>query len=669
MKKIILLVAICLALTAQTLFAQVPSFTQIGPTSSYKNIIKRINGNYLASSDSDVYEFTGINATFQGLNFNTQVGVQRGISQMLGENSLGNIFRATFDNGIYQYQNGNWSFNSLSGYGTGGSYWTKLANGRIVMIKGGFLRNIYFSDNDGSTWNLANTGDVDWSYLTVSNTGNLFAVSPIGGTGLKGLIKSDNNGSNWSNISNSVPLSSARHMSKDLNGDLYLISDEYNIKKSINDGSIWTDFSSVPNNEIGLNLLFTSNQIFLITTNSDSTIFKIYYSNKSNINWQNITSQFSSNTTFNELKYIDNKVFVCTSNGLFYYDTSTNNYTDTCNNVSGSLTQGLVGYWPFCGNANDDSGNGNNGTVNGATLTTDRFGNANSAFNFDGINDLISIPDSNTLSITNNITMSAWVYVNSDNQNYHSILSKRLNGNWSYNLSLSYYFGPGGSPTEVNKVFSGRRNNSGAQWEYKFSDEPIVFGQWFQITIKIENNVITFYKNGIDMGVNLYGNQFTIPMINQAIGLTLGSNGDGGEWFNGNLDDIGIWNRALTQEEITNLYNINQCITNITVTDTLIINVGQLFFNDPVTWANNITIAPNPASSQININFNNITNLNGGTLKIINSLGQEVATTPITTSGTNSTMQLATWGGTGMYFVQIINPQGQIVDIKKIILQ
>ena len=105
---------------------------------------------------------------------------------------------------------------------------------------------------------------------------------------------------------------------------------------------------------------------------------------------------------------------------------------------------GLVGYWPFSGNANDISGNGNNGTNNGATLIADRFGNANSAYNFDGINDLISIPDSNTLSITNNITMSAWVYVNSDNQNYHSILSKRLNGNWSYNLSLSYYFGPGG---------------------------------------------------------------------------------------------------------------------------------------------------------------------------------------------------------------------------------
>jgi hypothetical protein len=144
----------------------------------------------------------------------------------------------------------------------------------------------------------------------------------------------------------------------------------------------------------------------------------------------------------------------------------------------------------------------------------------------------------------------------------------------------------------------------------------------------------------------------------------LGFNG-----YDSYIDDVGIWNRPLIQQEITDLFNANICYQNITVTDTLIINVGQLSYNNPVTYANNITISPNPASTQININFNNITNLNGGTLIIINSLGQQVATTPITTSGTNSTMQLSTWGGSGLYFVQIVNPQGQIVDIKKIILQ
>jgi hypothetical protein len=50
-------------------------------------------------------------------------------------------------------------------------------------------------------------------------------------------------------------------------------------------------------------------------------------------------------------------------------------------------------------------------------------------------------------------------------------------------------------------------------------------------------------------------------------------------------------------------------------------------------------------------------------------LGQQVATTPITLSGTNTIMPLNTWGGTGLYFVQILNAQGQILDIKKIILQ
>ncbi len=71
-------------------------------------------------------------------------------------------------------------------------------------------------------------------------------------------------------------------------------------------------------------------------------------------------------------------------------------------------TSGLVGWWPFNGNANDESGNGNNGTVNGATLTTDRFGVANKAYSFDGTNSNIVIAD-NTLLRPTNITISVWV--------------------------------------------------------------------------------------------------------------------------------------------------------------------------------------------------------------------------------------------------------------------
>ena len=59
-------------------------------------------------------------------------------------------------------------------------------------------------------------------------------------------------------------------------------------------------------------------------------------------------------------------------------------------------TNGLVGYWPFSGNANDVSTNGNNGTNNGAILTADRFGNVNSAYDFDG-NSYISFTNSNSI--------------------------------------------------------------------------------------------------------------------------------------------------------------------------------------------------------------------------------------------------------------------------------
>lgn len=55
-------------------------------------------------------------------------------------------------------------------------------------------------------------------------------------------------------------------------------------------------------------------------------------------------------------------------------------------------TNGLVGYWPFNGNADDASGNGNNGTVNGATLSTDKNGNVNAAYSFNGTSNNIGIP-------------------------------------------------------------------------------------------------------------------------------------------------------------------------------------------------------------------------------------------------------------------------------------
>ena len=71
-------------------------------------------------------------------------------------------------------------------------------------------------------------------------------------------------------------------------------------------------------------------------------------------------------------------------------------------------TNGLVGWWGFNGNAQDGSGNGNHGTVNGATLTTDRFGNQNGAYSFDGINDFIDLNYLETINGSSQSSFNIW---------------------------------------------------------------------------------------------------------------------------------------------------------------------------------------------------------------------------------------------------------------------
>ncbi|WP_396144495.1 LamG-like jellyroll fold domain-containing protein [Flavobacterium sp.] len=337
-------------------------------------------------------------------------------------------------------------------------------------------------------------------------------------------------------------------------------------------------------------------------------------------------------------------------------------YSDTCNAVSGSLVNGLVAYYPFCGNAKDQSGNGNNGIVNGATLTTDRFGNSNSAYSFNNNN--ITIPHSSSFNF-NDFTISLWI---STSQSTTGVALKQVN----FSDASNERFGMTVNSPVLSTEFAVKYNNpnctGGIGWQNNISSESIYNNQFHHLVGTCSGNTTKLYIDGILV------NTIVLPYSQSSIcfGGDIQIGRDWSSWlhyFIGKIDDIGIWNRALTQQEITQLYNQNQCITNITVTDTLIINVGQMSYTNPVAYANNITIYPNPASTQININFNNITDLTGGTIKIINSLGQQVASTPITLTGTSTSMTLGSWGGNGIYFVQIINAQGQIVDIKKIILQ
>ncbi|MCF8268263.1 MAG: carboxypeptidase regulatory-like domain-containing protein, partial [Ignavibacteriales bacterium] len=142
----------------------------------------------------------------------------------------------------------------------------------------------------------------------------------------------------------------------------------------------------------------------------DSLFFDVYFG-KSNPP-ATIISQNQSRTTYTKSGLDSQSVYYWkvvakdTRNGV----TPGNNWRFTTA-LKTLPTQGLVAYYPFNGNANDESGNGNNGTVYGAAMTKDRFGNANKAYSFDGVNDYIKA-SSNSLP-TGARTISVWFFASS----------------------------------------------------------------------------------------------------------------------------------------------------------------------------------------------------------------------------------------------------------------
>ena len=152
-------------------------------------------------------------------------------------------------------------------------------------------------------------------------------------------------------------------------------------------------------------------------------------------------------------------------------------------------SNGLVGYWPFTGNANDLSGNNNNGAVNGATLTTDRFGNVNQAYSFDGSSNRIQINPNNPFQ--NNTSISVWFY-SSNITGGPFVHIGQDNGSNPY--CDGYDIGKGGSTlnNQGNDLISGFSCVG-----YYDSNVSGPNGQWNHAVLVKLNAQILIYLNGI----------------------------------------------------------------------------------------------------------------------------------------------------------------------------
>ena len=231
---------------------------------------------------------------------------------------------------------------------------------------------------------------------------------------------------------------------------------------------------------------------------------------------------------------------------------------------------GLVGYWPFNGNANDESGNGNHGTVNGATLITDRNGLANSAYIFDGVDDYIECNSSVGNFGYSDFTVSSWVFCNSGG----TVVAKRdtntpsLESFWSLDFRKN---------APVWEIFNA---NHTVGFDY-FHNQNIYPNIWKFCTLVRRGTEISFYVDGQKLSTTFVG---IIQNINNTINLTFGARklaefgNENSEIFNGQLDDISIYNRALTEQEIVGLFKGTPCYLQISQINqpTCVLKTGQI---------------------------------------------------------------------------------------------
>jgi hypothetical protein len=207
-------------------------------------------------------------------------------------------------------------------------------------------------------------------------------------------------------------------------------------------------------------------------------------------------------------------------------------------------TNGLVGWWPFNGNANDESGNGNHGTVmNGATIINDRFGLSNKALSLDGIDDRVMINLINNFS--NSTTISLWYKSSSQNGGPFVHIGQDNGGSPHCN---GFNIGKGGTSlnNQGNDLISGY---SGVG--YYDSNVSGASGQWHHVVLTKSNNILNFYLNGLFVATINSSN-----VITPANFVFFGSTSSGfSTLYNGFLDDIAIYSRVLNQLEITDLYN------------------------------------------------------------------------------------------------------------------
>jgi hypothetical protein len=213
--------------------------------------------------------------------------------------------------------------------------------------------------------------------------------------------------------------------------------------------------------------------------------------------------------------------------------------------VKADLTEGLVGYWPLDGNAEDLSGNGNHGVIEGSvTPTTDRFGIPDSAMNFPGsTSDYIDLGQPPMLLIKGAMTVAAWVRADTLTQNGRILAKQGPSSGRSWSIQLESAGGFARFDVGINPTDRVRADS-----------EPLSFApdEWFHIAgVFRPGEAVELYING--ELVNSEPTTITTQWIENGLSVNIGRRPQPGTPWEGDIDEVQIYNIALTTSEIQSL--------------------------------------------------------------------------------------------------------------------
>ncbi|MCF7824089.1 MAG: T9SS type A sorting domain-containing protein [Candidatus Marinimicrobia bacterium] len=215
---------------------------------------------------------------------------------------------------------------------------------------------------------------------------------------------------------------------------------------------------------------------------------------------------------------------------------------------------GLVAYYPFNGNANDESGNGNDGVEYGATLTNDRFGAENSAYSLNGLDNFIELP-ATCLNNINNGTVTVWVNT-ADISNQQKILWK----GWPEHGASDYVLAIDNGDHTIPGAIGVWTLDSEGPWDYVgWSQNPVQMNHWHFITHTWDGSAHKIYIDGhlTDefMSTRILRANLLEPVIVGGLSST-GSSPPDMHFFNGKVDDIRVYDIALQGAEIDSLFHL-----------------------------------------------------------------------------------------------------------------